>query len=159
MNENHSYGCYNDQVAMGLHDLNKAQIVYPEPTTLEQRAEECYMAYLESNLGTSPKAIKKLLVTFAEQETKLLSEHIRELQNENGKLIDENKEYESEAREVNIRFDNVIKQLEELREIIKGLIKNAPNTYSGTDIMKQQSMMFRYQDYVNRAEQFLGDEK
>ena len=40
MNENHSYGCYNDQVAMGLHDLNKAQIVYPEPTTLEQRAEE-----------------------------------------------------------------------------------------------------------------------
>ena len=59
---------------------------------LEQKAEECYMAYLESNLGTSPKAIKKLLVTFAEQETKLLSEHILELQKDKGNLIDENKE-------------------------------------------------------------------
>ena len=52
-----------------------------------------------------------------------------------------------------------LEQLIKVKEIIKGLIKNAPNTYSGTDIMKQQSMMFRYQDYVNRAEQFLGDEK
>ena len=34
MNENHSYGCYNDQVAMGLHDLNN---VKEENESLQQK--------------------------------------------------------------------------------------------------------------------------
>ena len=45
----------------------------------------------------------------------------------------------------------------EAREIIRQLIANAPNTYSGTDIELQQKKMFSFQDAVNKAEQFIKE--
>lgn len=45
----------------------------------------------------------------------------------------------------------------EAKEIIKQLIDNAPNTYSGTDIELQQKKMFSFQNAVNKAEQFLKE--
>ena len=43
MTENHSFGCFDDQVAMGLHDLSKAE-VYQKPKEmteeLKQKAKE-----------------------------------------------------------------------------------------------------------------------
>ena len=103
MNENHSYGCYDDQVAMSLHDLSKAQIVYPEHTTLEQKAEKFIRDY-DYFEPYSPDNMCKIITEFVQEETKLLSEHIRELQNDKGKLIDENKE----AREI---IKDLVKQL------------------------------------------------
>lgn len=101
MNENHSYGCYDDQVAMGLHDLSKAQIVYPEPTALEQKADN-YLDKVPISDVVIKGLIKQAYIAGATEETKLLSEHILELQNDKGRLTDENKE---------------------AREIIKGLIQ------------------------------------
>ena len=45
----------------------------------------------------------------------------------------------------------------EVREIIKTLIENAPNTYSGTDIELQQKKMFAFQNAVNEAQEYLKE--
>ena len=44
------------------------------------------------------------------------------------------------------------------KDIIKKLVSNAPDTYSGTDIELQQSKMFAFQNAVNEAEDFLREE-
>ena len=43
------------------------------------------------------------------------------------------------------------------KDIIKKLVSNAPNTYSGTDIELQQSKMFAFHNAVNVAEDFLKE--
>lgn len=43
------------------------------------------------------------------------------------------------------------------REIIKALIENAPNTYSGTDIELQQKKMFAFQNAVKEAQKYLEE--
>lgn len=43
------------------------------------------------------------------------------------------------------------------KDIIKRLLSNAPNTYSGTDIELQQSKMFAFHNAVNEAEDFLKE--
>lgn len=50
--------------------------------------------------------------------------------------------------------DNKIKTA---KEIIKKLITNAPDTYSGTNVELQQSKMFAFQNAVNEAEDFLKE--
>ena len=52
---------------------------------------------------------------------------------------------------------SVEEELEEAKGLLKTLIENCPNTYSGTDIMKQQSKMFKFQDARNKAETFLKE--
>lgn len=44
------------------------------------------------------------------------------------------------------------------KDIIKRLINNAPDTYSGTDIDLQQSKMFAFQNAVNEGMDFLKEE-
>jgi hypothetical protein len=44
------------------------------------------------------------------------------------------------------------------KDIIKKLVSNAPNTYSGTDIELQQSKMFAFHNAVNEAEDFIREE-
>lgn len=41
--------------------------------------------------------------------------------------------------------------------LIKLLIGNCPDTYSGTDIEKQQQKMFRFQNAVYKAEEFIKE--
>ena len=65
-------------------------------TELEKRAEEYSIReipFIEciSQLDLE-RLVKQAYIAGATEETKLLSEHIRELQNDKGKLIDENKE-------------------------------------------------------------------
>lgn len=43
------------------------------------------------------------------------------------------------------------------KDIIKKLISNAPNTYSGTDIELQQSKMFAFHNAINEAEEFIKE--
>jgi hypothetical protein len=43
------------------------------------------------------------------------------------------------------------------KDIIKKLVSNAPNTYSGTDIGLQQRKMFAFHNAVNEAEDFLKE--
>ena len=43
------------------------------------------------------------------------------------------------------------------KDIIKKLVSNAPDTYSGTNIELQQSKMFAFQNAVNEAEDFLKE--
>lgn len=43
------------------------------------------------------------------------------------------------------------------KDIIKRLLNNAPDTYSGTNIELQQSKMFAFQNAVNEAEDFLKE--
>ena len=50
------------------------------------------------------------------------------------------------------------KENKELQEIIRELIKNRPDTYSGTDIELQQKKMFAFQNAVNKAEAFINKE-
>lgn len=44
------------------------------------------------------------------------------------------------------------------KDIIKRLLGNAPDTYSGSDIELQQSKMFAFHNAVNEAEDFLREE-
>ena len=43
------------------------------------------------------------------------------------------------------------------REILKALIENAPNTYSGTDIELQQKKMFAFYNAVEEAQKYLEE--
>ena len=52
---------------------------------------------------------------------------------------------------------NYYKLKRESVALIKLLIENCPDTYSGTDIEKQQQKMFRFQNAVNKAEQFIQE--
>lgn len=47
-------------------------------------------------------------------------------------------------------------KLTDAKEIIRQLIANAPNTYSGTNIELRQKKMFSFQDAVNKAGQFVS---
>ena len=49
-------------------------------------------------------------------------------------------------------------KLLKLENIVRTLIDNAPNTYSGTDIEKQQRKMFAFQKAINEAEELLTPE-
>lgn len=42
-------------------------------------------------------------------------------------------------------------ETKELKEVLKVLLENRPDTYSGTDINAQQRKMFAFQSAVNRA--------
>ena len=46
----------------------------------------------------------------------------------------------------------------EIKELLKTLIENCPDTYSGTDAALSQKRMFRFQDAVNKVELFLKEE-
>ena len=93
-------------------------------------------------------------------------ERIVSLEKQIDELKQENLENESEAREVNFRFDKLLKkymcqksQFTNAKEIMQKLIANAPDTYSGTNIELQQKKMFSFQDAVNKAKQFLNGSK
>ena len=49
-------------------------------------------------------------------------------------------------------------QKEEISEL-KALLENRPDTYSGTDVIKQQNKMFKFQNTVNKVEGFLEETK
>ena len=50
-----------------------------------------------------------------------------------------------------------VKQLDKAQRLLKTLIENCPDTYSGTDVMKQQNKMFKFQNAVNESEDFLKE--
>ena len=52
---------------------------------------------------------------------------------------------------------NYYKLKNESVELIKELTENCPDTYSGTDIEKQQQKMFRFQNAVYKAEEFIRE--
>ena len=106
---------------------------------LEQRAEE----YIKNNfVEHSPKEkcftdyeMKEIAIEIATEETKLLSEHILELQKDKGKLIDENKE----AREI-------IKEFSDFANL--NVEYNPEHPQEHTD---------KWNKLCERAEQFLGE--
>ncbi len=64
-------------------------------------------------------------------------------------------EWQEQHKQLIEDLDNSKKRIEELEEIIKKLIQNRPDTYSGTDIETQQKKMFAFMVAVNKAEEFL----
>ncbi len=74
----------------------------------------CKDCYSKITTDVVEEATKKL-----QAENKILEKHILELQADKGRLTDEVREYESEAREVNIRFDNAIKRLAKAKALLK----------------------------------------
>ena len=46
----------------------------------------------------------------------------------------------------------------ELKQLLKTIIDNAPDTYSGTNIELQQKKMFTFQNAINKAEAFINKE-
>lgn len=113
---------------------------------LEQKAEEYMINHFckkvdeeymikECEEGSRTRCIefevrKQMLVEFAEQETKLLSEHILELIADKGKLIDENRK---------------------AKEIIKEFLQ--------ISVASVEEYEPEFSELIDRAEQFLGDEK
>ena len=67
-----------------------------------------------------------------------------------------NRVNKDKRRLIRRKFENAA-SLAESKEIIKALIENSPDTYSGTNIEKQQSKMFKFQNAVNQARQFLEE--
>jgi hypothetical protein len=90
------------------------------------------------------EATKKL-----QAENKILEKHILELQADKGRLTDEVREYESEAREVNIRFDNAIKRLAKA----KALLKETLCYLDLTDCVNDDPRLILYND----IEQFIKE--
>lgn len=45
----------------------------------------------------------------------------------------------------------------EVKEVLRTLLANCPDTYSGTDVALNQKRMYRLQDARNMAEQFLKE--
>ncbi len=60
---------------------------------------------------------------------------------------------------LNREYYKKVGQLKEVRGLLKALIENCPNTYSGTDVIKQQNKMFKFQNAVNKVEEFLEETK
>ena len=97
---------------------------------LEKEAEEYYYKTYPVTLNIGEEERKKEVTNIfvkgaesREKQIQALGERCLQLQTDKGRLTDEVREYESEAREVNIRFDNAIKKLTEAKEIIRELLK------------------------------------
>ena len=60
---------------------------------------------------------------------------------------------------LNREYYRKVRQLKEVRELLKALVETCPNTYSGTDVIKQQNKMFKFQNAVNKVEEFLEETK
>jgi predicted house-cleaning NTP pyrophosphatase (Maf/HAM1 superfamily) len=60
---------------------------------------------------------------------------------------------------LNREYYKKVRQLKEVRELLKALLENRPDTYSGTDVIKQQNKMFKFQNTVNKVEEFLEETK
>lgn len=60
---------------------------------------------------------------------------------------------------LNREYYKKVGQLKEVRELLKALVENCPNTYFGTDVIKQQNKMFKFQNIVNKVEEFLEETK
>ena len=67
-----------------------------------------------------------------------------------------NRVNKDKRRLIRRKFENAA-SLAESKEVIKALIENSPDTFSGTNIEKQQSKMFKFQNAVNQARQFLEE--
>lgn len=55
------------------------------------------------------------------------------------------------------RHGKVTSKLTEAKDLLRQLIDNAPNTYSGTDICLQQKKMFTFQKAVNNTVELLKE--
>ena len=122
---------------------------------LEQRAEDFIRQRNAESEGlyTHANPLSVILADFATEETKLLSEHILELQKTNGSLTDRVNELfntlSTECQERQELVDEYEKENKEAREIIGNLLQ-LPYDYVDvlTDEMKED---------IKRAEQFLGE--
>ena len=90
------------------------------------------------------KEIVSVYTAGAKKATKICNEYY---QNE---LYDLYKDYEK-------RLDGLKGELADAKDIIRELVKNSPDTYSGTNIELQQKKMFAFQNVVNKAEAFLKE--
>ena len=127
---------------------------------LEQRAEEyANKKAIENNMPADSNVIlymAKAYIAGATEETKLLSEHIVELQADKGRLTDINANLEQNLKwvvkqkeSVEQQRDLLRKEDKEAREIIKDLLSVGETTPYQTV----------WKEVAERAEQFLGDEK
>ena len=83
-------------------------------------------------------------------EIKRLQKENTELKSELTKKADTNHSLVEQMAEQN-------EKLEEAKDIISELVKNSPDTYSGTNIEVQQRKMFAFQNATLKAEQFLKE--
>ena len=67
-------------------------------------------------------------------------------------------EIQEDVLKLRIENEQLKKQLTEAKEMFRELIKNSPDTYSGTNIELQQKKMFAFQNAVNKAEAFINKE-
>ena len=113
----------------------------------------CYLDRVPVSDVVIKGLIKSAYIAGATEETKLLSEHILELQKTNGSLTDRLNELEKENESLASIKNFQIGDLLKAKEIIKSLIGtvrelNNPNVQL-TDV----------NGYLAEAEQFLGEEK
>ena len=78
MTENHSFGCIEDRIAMGLYDFNKAE-VYQKPKEMTEELNRKAEEYWESWFNDDSKTIPDLMAEFATEATKELQEENKQL--------------------------------------------------------------------------------
>ena len=105
MTENHSFGCYDDQMAMGLHDfgLGKSQVYQKPKDITEEEFKQRANDYLsdktcdtdEYGCGFLPSSVEQMLVDFTQSQ---LTEKDKQIENakevfaDNERLLFENAE-------------------------------------------------------------------
>lgn len=162
-----------------MTDLEKRADEY-----ITKKADEGDYDYVICNkVGFLESSVKRALADFAQSETELLSKHILELQADKGKLIDENHklkldrecshciysdspctpaDYDKKDNCYCSHYKNVFDENrkltdenKELKDLLKSVVqiinRMTPSHYLLEDRMEVE--------IVNRAEQFLGDEK
>lgn len=102
-------------------------------TDLEKRAEEMFNKMITSylrdcgrNRDYAREIAIKSVVDFAQQETKLLSQHILDLQADKGRLTDENKRLQLNEQLAINNSKLFLEQLTEAKDIIRELLENTP---------------------------------
>ena len=85
------------------------------------------------------------------EDLKVKAEATKELQEQN---LEDCSTFNRKMAETNKAWNE---DVYELKQLLKTIIDNAPNTYSGTNIELQQKKMFAFQNAINKAEAFLKE--
>lgn len=113
---------------------------------------------MKNRLWKELEDIYTTAITYNDKQNKqiqILQERIEQLEKENAELKDDNKVMADNYSNMERWFYN---NLSKAKEIIKLLLVNKPDTYSGTDVMSNQKKMFNFSNAVDEAMEYLKEE-
>ena len=140
MTENHSFGCIEDQIAMGLHNfgLGKSQVYQKPKETIEELVEKYWnKIWICSNTSL----IKPMLIEFANEVTEL--QEVNELR----------EQYYADV-EIVEKSSIAIKQLIKSKEIINNLLSDNRIMIAQFESEEQGQTWF---EHIEQAEAFLKE--